>query len=356
MLDKQYWLLYNLLCAIGGYISIRFKQIIWQAKIVNTWIQFKSISQKLNPYLGISFLGVFVVAANLFFSATSYAQEDYDLVYLEPKIAAAAIEKINPYTPFIDEETDLVKVALAVDNSDGYLNKDDSVFTESTKLEIPYLVQKGDTLTGIAKTFNLHVATIVERNHLSTQQLENLSVGQTLIVPSTDISDSQDWLAQLNAQKEKERQLAAKEAAKKKQLASSKRTVTYRERADGGYDGNSGGNFIVPIQSKGISRGVSRGHAGIDYRADIGTPVRAAADGRVIEVTGGWGSGYGKSILVDHGGGWVTRYAHLSDFAAGTGDTVSQGQTIGYSGNTGWSTGPHLHFETRINGRAVNPF
>ena len=79
----------------------------------------------------------------------------------------------------------------------------------------------------------------------------------------------------------------------------------------------------------------------------VGTPVIAAGSGKVIGITGGWGGGYGNSILLDHGGGRHTRYAHLSQINVGLGDYVSAGQNIGLSGNTGWSTGPHLHFENR---------
>ncbi|MEK7461198.1 MAG: M23 family metallopeptidase, partial [Patescibacteria group bacterium] len=135
-----------------------------------------------------------------------------------------------------------------------------------------------------------------------------------------------------------------------------KTLASVRERSSESYAGNSGGNFIVPINHNGISRGIGRGHTGIDYRANVGTAVAAAADGRVIEITHGWAGGWGNSILVDHGGGWTTRYAHLSDNVVGVGNSVGQGQLIGYSGNTGRSTGPHLHFESRINGRAVQPF
>ena len=82
------------------------------------------------------------------------------------------------------------------------------------------------------------------------------------------------------------------------------------------------------------------------------TAIGASKAGTVIYA--GWQGGYGRLILIDHGN-VVTAYAHMSRFAVGSGASVSRGQTIGYVGSTGNSTGPHLHFETRVNGTAVNP-
>ena len=94
-------------------------------------------------------------------------------------------------------------------------------------------------------------------------------------------------------------------------------------------------------------------HSGLDFRGGIGAPIHAAAKGRVSFV--GWKGGYGKTVEITHGNGLMTRYAHLSNFDAKVGDAVDAGAVIAKMGNTGRSTGPHLHFEVRINGRAVNP-
>jgi len=90
--------------------------------------------------------------------------------------------------------------------------------------------------------------------------------------------------------------------------------------------------------------------------APIGTPVYAAASGRVVITSGGWSGGYGNQTVIDHGGGRATRYAHLSSIAVSVGQTVGRGEVIGYSGNTGRSSGPHLHFELIIDGYPVPPF
>ena len=99
--------------------------------------------------------------------------------------------------------------------------------------------------------------------------------------------------------------------------------------------------------------GSVRLHTGIDIGASRSAPVRAIADGQVIFA--GTESGYGNSILIYHGGGYATWYAHLQGFNCSLADNVSAGQVIGFVGSTGLATGPHLHFEIRINGQAQNP-
>ena len=94
-------------------------------------------------------------------------------------------------------------------------------------------------------------------------------------------------------------------------------------------------------------------HTGLDFRASTGDPVRATANGKVA--TAGNQGGYGRMIEIDHGNGLSTRYGHLSVIGVKVGDTIKIGQVIGEVGSTGRSTGPHLHYETRIDGEAVDP-
>lgn len=122
------------------------------------------------------------------------------------------------------------------------------------------------------------------------------------------------------------------------------------------------GRFVFPANgniSSGFGNrhhpvlGYSRFHAGVDFAASQGTPIYAADSGRVI--FSGWYGGYGQAVIIDHGGGISTLYAHASRLLVSEGQAVQQGQAIGAVGSTGLSTGPHLHFEVRQNGNPVNP-
>ena len=94
-------------------------------------------------------------------------------------------------------------------------------------------------------------------------------------------------------------------------------------------------------------------HQGIDIAADMGAPIVATADG--VVTAAGWNGGYGNMVDVDHGGGIVTRYGHASALAVTVGQQVRRGEVIAYVGSTGRSTGPHVHYEVRVDGQPVNP-
>lgn len=122
------------------------------------------------------------------------------------------------------------------------------------------------------------------------------------------------------------------------------------------------GRFIMPINAP-IGDGfglrfhpilhIMRPHKGLDFRAHAGTPIHAVDRGVVI--FSGWFGSFGKVVIIDHGGDVTTLYAHASRLVAEKGQLVQRGQLIAYSGSTGLSTGPHLHFEVHVNGTAVNP-
>jgi murein DD-endopeptidase MepM/ murein hydrolase activator NlpD len=99
--------------------------------------------------------------------------------------------------------------------------------------------------------------------------------------------------------------------------------------------------------------GTRRMHTGLDIGGRSGEPIYAAKGGTVIFA--GWRGGYGNAVVVDHGGGFSTLYAHQSKIAVQVGDVVSLGDVVGHVGNTGWSTAPHLHYELRLNGKPIDP-
>jgi murein DD-endopeptidase MepM/ murein hydrolase activator NlpD len=118
----------------------------------------------------------------------------------------------------------------------------------------------------------------------------------------------------------------------------------------------SSGALIWPVNgaiSSGFGMRWGRLHAGVDIPVPVGTGIRAAAGGRVA--IAGWVGGYGNYTCIQHGGSLSTCYGHQSSLGVSVGQSVSQGQVIGSSGNTGNSTGPHLHFETRVGGNPVDP-
>jgi murein DD-endopeptidase MepM/ murein hydrolase activator NlpD len=162
-------------------------------------------------------------------------------------------------------------------------------------------------------------------------------------------------LAEYDAQIE---EIEGEIAALEKEQASIKKLIAQQAKALGSAPGSlarpvpgaitSGfGPRIHPIY------GYSLMHTGVDMSGGSGQAIVSASSGTVIFV--GVKGGYGNTIMIDHGGGLVTLYAHQSKYAVSAGQSVKRGQTIGYVGSTGVSTGPHLHFEVRIGGNPVDP-
>ena len=124
----------------------------------------------------------------------------------------------------------------------------------------------------------------------------------------------------------------------------------------------SAGAMIYPVNGPVTSQfgyrvhpiaGTTRLHTGMDFGVGYGVPILAADNGVVIH--SGWYGGYGNTVILDHGGGFTTLYAHASSLAVNVGQTVKQGQMVSRVGSTGYSTGPHLHFELRYHGNPINP-
>jgi murein DD-endopeptidase MepM/ murein hydrolase activator NlpD len=180
-------------------------------------------------------------------------------------------------------------------------------------------------------------------------------------------AETESQLATLERNQRAQRRLRAAVTARQREVLSEidaqsrsesalTRIINERSRGGGGGTTARSGGCIWPARGRVTSeygRRWGRLHAGIDIAAPKGTPIWAAKSGTVIFA--GQQSGYGNVVIVDHGGGFTTLYGHQSRIGTREGASVGQGDTIGYVGNTGHSTGPHVHFETRYGGTARNP-
>jgi LysM repeat protein len=190
---------------------------------------------------------------------------------------------------------------------------------------ISHVVKKGDTISTIAKKYEGDVEEILSYNQLASA--DDVSIGDTIVIPGG----------------------AVEQVTVTTKSSTPTRTSGGAAVATGG--GSSG--YINPVPGAVRSQGI-HGYNGVDLAAPNGTPVRAAASGDVIvSKSSGWNGGYGQYIVVKHDNGTQTLYAHLSSNNVGVGQSVSVGQVIGGVGNTGRSTGNHVHFEVR---GARNPF
>ncbi|PIP75727.1 hypothetical protein COW86_02125, partial [Candidatus Kuenenbacteria bacterium CG22_combo_CG10-13_8_21_14_all_39_9] len=248
-------------------------------------------------------------------------------------------------------------------------NNEDSTAAPVRKEIQIYLVQSGDTISGIAKKFGISINTILWENNLSLSSYIN--PGDKLnILPVTGIAyviQSGDTLSAI-AKKygttiEKilaSNNLESAGSIKARQkiiipdgqlgYSAPARTRSIYASSSGALSAN---NFLWPSNSKRITQYYSWRHLAIDIGAQLGTPIYAARAGRIERA--GWSTGYGYNIIINHGGGVKTLYAHASKLYVQHGDQVEQGEIIGAVGSSGWSTGPHVHFEIIINGSKVNP-
>lgn len=191
---------------------------------------------------------------------------------------------------------------------------------------VRHTVKKGDTVQSIAKKYNGDVTDIAEFNEISVDT--KLAIGDIVIIPDGEI-------------------LSGHDSSSKTSATSVKKVQQYLSAPK--YDGY----YIRPVIGGVKTQGI-HGHNGVDLASNFGANILAAADGEVIIAkSSGYNGGYGSYIVIKHDNGTQTLYGHLSGVQVSVGDQVSQGQVIGNMGSTGKSTGTHLHFEVR---GARNPF
>jgi len=191
---------------------------------------------------------------------------------------------------------------------------------------ITHTVTKGETLKSITKKYGGDIDEIVQFNDLDKNA--SLAIGQQIIIPDGEGSVTS--------------------------APSTSGSGAGTSKLIAGYSGPDCGSYFIRPLIGGRRTQSLHGYNAVDIATPVGTPVLASASGQVIIArSGGWNGGYGSYIAISHDNGTQTVYGHLSFVNVSLGETVAQGQAIGASGNTGKSTGPHLHFEIR---GAKNPF
>lgn len=303
--------------------------------------------------------------------------EDYELGILEMSFPQD-VEIVETYLP----ESRLTSLEQAVEE----LTKEQETVTT-------YEVVSGDTLSEIAIKVNIPMETIVEMNESLDSVNSTIRVGDELIItvpePELTVSrleesyieeiydadiiyiENDSWYTNQSVVRQQPsagfRKIIALDSYENDKLVSreiikeevvmeavpkivergTKIPPTYIKPISGGRQSSGFGKRTAP------TKGASTYHKGIDWATPTGTAVFASCGGTVAKA--GWGSGYGYVVYINHEDGRQTRYAHLSKILVKAGQKVRQGEKIALSGNTGVSTGPHLHFEILINGKQVNP-
>jgi murein DD-endopeptidase MepM/ murein hydrolase activator NlpD len=196
-------------------------------------------------------------------------------------------------------------------------------------------------------------AVLAEKTEAQRTAREQLLARQAALSAARE--DKQGMLAGVRGERHEDEEDLEQMQAASAAIAAQIQSAQASAPPSGGSGNPSAAGFIWPVSgpiTSGFGWRWGRMHEGIDISAACGTPIRAAAGGTVIYA--GWMSGYGNITIIDHGGGIATAYGHQSSIYVG-GGSVSQGQTIGAVGTTGFSTGCHLHFEVRVNGSPVDP-
>lgn len=336
------------------------------------------------------------------------AKEAREAVKLEAGIHAELTEvfaEVEPAKEKDFEDYDLGIISMGygddVEVVEAYLRQDDlsklntaiEEVTQDEEMSDVYEVIAGDTLSEIAIKTNIPMDKLIEMNDSLEDENSMIRAGDELVItiPEPKLAvmrqeemyyeedyeeeviyvDNDDWyttekktLQEPSAGHRKVVAIVTFENDKKIDQEIIKEEVTYKAVPKIVERGTKiPPTYIKPIaggrQTSGFgrrnrpTRGASTYHKGIDWATPTGTAVVASCGGTVAKA--GWGSGYGYVVYINHPDGRQTRYGHLSKVLVSPGQTVSQGQRIALSGNTGVSTGPHIHFEILINGSQVNP-
>ncbi len=209
---------------------------------------------------------------------------------------------------------------------------------------VPYTIKKGDTISQIASLFEVSSSEIIDYNYIL--DTKKLAAGEKIFIPGATKSPEES-----KEEKKASSSSATSGSSNSSNSSGSSSSSSARPTSSGVVSGKP---FIEPVRGS-ITRKDSSSHRGWDVRASTGTPIYAMADGVVtVAKSSGYNGGFGQMVLIYHpditsSGNTKTLYAHMSKVDVSVGEKVSQGEVIGYVGSTGRSTGPHLHFEVRVN-------
>ena len=364
------------------HLSVMARLRIWSAPLL---LQLRDFAREVADdmplltraasHVGLLFLMLLTIAASGVQITSANSKEDTPPVPADTTIDTSAL----PPAPAPATNVGFFQLPNPVTNSPKRVRRE----------VLQYTVQSGDTVSGIADQFDVSADSILWANSKLEDNPDMLSLGQVLNIPpvtgvlytvakgdtvqkiadkfkSTKAPSSQLVENIVGSEFNQEHhELKAPDYALTvgQFLMVPDGTKPYIPRTVTAYNGpipataaRGTGNFGWPVSGR-ITQKFWAHHPGIDIAAPKGTPIYAADSGYVVFA--GWDNervSYGFMLLINHGNGYVTRYAHLSAFAVQVGDSVKKGQLIGRVGSTGNSTGPHLHFEVIQNGVRRNPF
>ncbi len=249
---------------------------------------------------------------------------------LYPVSQAQAFFAEDSFAPFWEQGTQPINPGPA-----GQPVKTGQFQEQSNAPEVTHRVAPGETLWSLARYYHVELARLMAVNKISDST--RLSVGRILVIPGARRARSTGPGPAV----------LAGAAARTRQQPEAVHAIAW------GWNGNLIWPLLGELTQQFGPQTNGTFHHGLDIAGNTGTPVRAAQRG--IVVSSGWLPIYGYAVIIDHGSGFRTLYAHLHDFAVRAGNMVQQGQVIAHVGSTGNATGPHLHFEVRYDDRSVNP-
>jgi murein DD-endopeptidase MepM/ murein hydrolase activator NlpD len=277
----------------------------------------------------------------------------------------ASIDRLNQRLVDIyeSEQTDLIGVIFSAQDFQSMIDQVDyikQIGEQDKHIAIEVRAARNQVQVERQRTIKARASMFAETQAIAVRTEQKRLVKEQLVANQSSLAAARDdkkvSLDKLSAQERGEAEeidaLQAQSAAVAAKIQAAQQGTSSSSApsaAPGGYQWPVSGPVTSPFGYR-----WGRMHEGIDIAVPSGTPVHASAAGTVIYAS--WMDGYGNFVIIDHGGGIATAYGHNTSLAVTVGQHVEQGSVIAYSGSTGHSTGPHVHFEVRVNGAAVDPF